>query len=70
MTRRTGRSKTVDYVNWLSGIALPDGFFQPASDVQLEILEYEEYRERARKERIGPAPPLFGYLLHGTSSSW
>ncbi|MEE8580535.1 MAG: hypothetical protein V3T33_03005 [Myxococcota bacterium] len=68
--RATGRSETVDYVSWLSGIPIPDAFFEPDAGIALEHFEYQEYRKRSRVERIGPAPPLYSHLLHGNQPSW
>ncbi len=68
--RKTGRTESVDYLNWLSDLPLPDAFFEPGPGVQLERLEYEEYRSRSRRERVGPAPPLYGHLLHGGKPNW
>jgi hypothetical protein len=63
--RRTGRRERVNYVNWLSGYTVPDSFFLPPPDIELERLSYAEFRERSVRENLGPAPPLFSHLLHG-----
>lgn len=63
--RNSGAHLVSDYVDWLSEVQVPAAFFEPDPRVQLERIEYEEYLERAPRERIGPAPVLFGDLLHG-----
>ena len=63
--RQSARTEIIRYVNWISGMEIPDSFFKPGSDVQLEHVGYEEYLERSPVEPLGPAPPIYGYLLHG-----
>jgi hypothetical protein len=63
--RATGATDSVDYLNWLSGMPLPDAFFEPDPRIELERVDYDDYRKRSVRERIGPAPVLFSYLLHG-----
>jgi hypothetical protein len=62
--RATGQESRIIYVRWLQH-GFPDDFFRPAPDVKLEQLSYEEYVARSAKEAVGPAPPLYAYLLHG-----
>ena len=64
--RKSGKEAVTHYLDWVSGIVLPDDFFEPDSSVKLENLSYDDYVRRAGKEEIGPAPPLFRELLHGT----
>jgi hypothetical protein len=64
--RKSGKEAVTRYLDWVSGIALPDAFFVPDSSVELEQLSYQDYLRRAGNEEIGPAPPLFRGLLHGT----
>jgi hypothetical protein len=63
--RASGRSAETSYVEWLRDVDVPDWFFEPEPGVTLEHFTYEQYVERAPKERIGPAPPFFRELLHG-----
>ncbi len=63
--RDSGARITTDYVDWLSAVQPPAAFFEPDARVQLERIEYDEYIQRASRERLGPAPVLFGDLLHG-----
>ena len=63
--RNSGAQVITDYVDWLSAIEAPAAFFEPDPRVQLERIEYAEYMDRASRERLGPAPVLFGDLLHG-----
>jgi hypothetical protein len=62
---RSGAHAVTDYVDWLRDLPLPDSFFEPEPNVQLERIEYDEYLKRAEKGPVGPAPVLFGDLLHG-----
>jgi hypothetical protein len=64
--RSTGKEAVKHYVDWTSALPLPDEFFEPDPAVTLEHLSYDDYLRRASDEPIGPAPPLFGHLLHGT----
>ncbi len=65
-SRKSGKEAVTRYLNWASGLALSDDFFQPDPGVALEHLTYDDYVRRAGEEQIGPAPPLFRELLHGT----
>jgi hypothetical protein len=65
--RESGVHIVTDYVDWLSALELPPAFFEPDPRIQLERLEYDEYLQRARRGPLGPAPVLFGDLLHGPS---
>ena len=65
-SRASGKEALTRYLDWTRGLALSDAFFEPEPDVKLEPLSYEEYVARAGKEQIGPAPPFFRDLLHGT----
>lgn len=64
--RSSGKEALTRYLDWTRGLALSDAFFEPEPDVALESLSYDEYVARAAKEQIGPAPPFFRDLLHGT----
>jgi hypothetical protein len=66
--RDSGVHVVTDYVDWLSEMNLPPAFFEPDPRIQVERLEYEEYRQRASQGRVGPAPVLFSDLLHGPQS--
>jgi hypothetical protein len=62
--RASGQEVKVVYLRWVQG-AFPDALFLPDPAVKLEPLTYEEYVARSQKAVVGPAPPLFDYLLHG-----
>lgn len=64
--RDSGVHVITDYVDWLSGLELPPAFFEPDPRIELERLEYDEYVRRAPQGPLGPAPVLFGDLLHGS----
>lgn len=64
--RGSGRTTRIHYLDWTSGMRLPESFLGLPEDVELERVSYEAYNERSSQgERVGPAPPLFGELLHG-----
>jgi hypothetical protein len=65
--RKTGKQALTRYLDWVSGLPLPDDFFEPDESVKLEHVSYDDYVRRAGKEQIGPAPPFFRGLLHGTN---
>jgi hypothetical protein len=64
--RSSGKEAITRYFDWASGLALSDEFFEPGSAVTLEHVTYDEYVRRAADEKVGPAPPFFRELLHGT----
>ncbi|RIL06707.1 MAG: hypothetical protein DCC71_05945 [Proteobacteria bacterium] len=63
--RESGTHTISDYIDWLSGMELPDAFFEPDPRVQLEAIEYADYVKRSGEGPVGPAPVLFSPLLHG-----
>lgn len=63
--RDSGVHIVTDYVDWLSELDLPPAFFEPDPRIQVERLEYDEYVQRSAQGPLGPAPVLFGDLLHG-----
>lgn len=63
--RGTGRSMESRYLHWSRELEIPDTFFAPPSDAELERVSYQEYVERSSQERLGPAPPFHAELLHG-----
>jgi hypothetical protein len=63
--RATATTGKVEYVNWLYGPKIWDGFFAPDPRIDLERISYEQYRERVGRGPIGPAPVLYSQLLHG-----
>jgi hypothetical protein len=64
--RDTQKTTTTDFLNWLTGLSIADGYFQPESGVALERLDFEDYAKRsATGEPIGPVPVLYTDLLVG-----
>jgi len=64
--RNSGQTTYVDYSNWMLGLLISDAFFEPDERISMERLGYEEYQARtARGQSAGPAPVLYGDLLHG-----
>ena len=64
--RASGQSSTVRYLDWTRGIPVPDRFFQPDPNWQIEHFDYDDYRKRSRQAPVGPAPPFYSTLLHGS----
>jgi outer membrane lipoprotein-sorting protein len=63
--RDNGVHTTTDYIDWISDLPLPDAFFEPDPRIPLETVEYADYLKRSGEGPVGPAPVLFGPLLHG-----
>jgi len=63
--RNTGTMNRRVYLRWVES-AWPDALFEPGKDVKLEEISYEDYVERSKKGPVGPAPPFYADLLHGT----
>jgi hypothetical protein len=63
--RDTGAKATTDYIDWIGDLPLDDSFFDPDPRVELERVEYADYVTRSQTGPVGPAPVLFGNLLHG-----
>lgn len=63
--RRSGQKRYTDYVNWRSGLPIPDSFFEPDPAVELERMEFDEYLRRSVETGpVGPVPVLYSNLLH------
>lgn len=63
--RVSGSTVRQDFVDWARELELPDRFFAPEPDFQIEQLEYSEYLERAGNEKEFLLPVLMRELLHG-----
>lgn len=63
--RENGVHTITDYIDWISGLPLPDVFFEPDPRIPLETVEYADYLKRSAQAPVGPAPVMFSPLLHG-----
>ncbi len=64
--RDTGRTVTTEYINWLTGLSIADGFFEPEASIKLERFDFDAYMKRSSTgEPIGPVPVLYIDLLVG-----
>jgi len=64
--RDAQKTTTTDFVNWLTGLSIADGFFEPESSIALQRLDFETYVKRSSTgEPIGPVPVLYTDLLVG-----
>ena len=63
--RSRGHTVRLDWINWLTGMNVPESFFMPPPNVELEEFEsYDDYRIRLAEEGpIPPALPFFKDLL-------
>lgn len=64
--RKAGVEIQYHYLDWARAVELPDSFFAPAPDINLERVAYDDYVTRSKTAPVGPAPPFFATLLHGT----
>ena len=64
--RRTASRQATDYMDWVSGLALSDNYFEPGVGVEIKTYEFEEYvRQTGRVGTVGPVPVLYTDLLRG-----
>ena len=63
--RTSGETRREDFIDWARDLELPDAFFQPASTVTVERLEYNQYGERVEDRTSSLVPILIPELLHG-----
>lgn len=64
--RSTASQQATDYIDWLTGLALPDTYFEPDPNVEIQTYEFEEYlRQTVETGMVGPVPVLYTDLLRG-----
>jgi hypothetical protein len=64
--RRTANQQTTDYLDWLTGLVIPDTFFNPDERMDIKSYTFEEYAHFTSKiGGIGPVPVLYMDLLRG-----
>jgi hypothetical protein len=64
--RRTRSEQSTDYIDWLTGLTLPDRYFAPDPVVRIVSYEFEEFAlEFAKRGSVGPVPVLYSDLLRG-----
>jgi hypothetical protein len=69
-SRSRHRTRYTDYSNWMTGIPVPDAFFEPETGVKLDRYEFEDYlRTSVHEGPVGPVPVLYADLLHGGRES-
>jgi hypothetical protein len=65
-SRKTAATQVTDYTDWLTGLTLPDRYFEPDHAVLIESYELEEYAAALAKHGVvGPVPVLYDDLLRG-----
>jgi hypothetical protein len=64
--RKSGSTRYKDYADWVSGLPVPDAFFEPEPGIQFERFELDEYIESTlAKDPSATLPILYQELLHG-----
>lgn len=64
--RATGMRMYTDYVNWVSGLPIPDIFFEPPETIVFHRFTLQEFLlQTAREGAVSPAPIMHKDLLHG-----
>jgi hypothetical protein len=64
--RRTAMTQNTDYIDWLTGLVIPQEFFLVDSRIELVAYEFEEYVHFTSKVGgVGPVPVLYMDLLRG-----
>jgi len=64
--RSTGQTQATDYLDWLTGIDIPDSYFEVDSNVEITSYEFDEYGFfLAKTGSLGPVPVLYADLLRG-----
>lgn len=64
--RSTGTHQSTDYVDWLTGLALPDTYFDLDPNVEITSYEFDEWLLFTGKlGNVGPVPVLYADLLRG-----
>jgi hypothetical protein len=64
--RRTATKQATDYIDWLTGLVIPDDFFTPEPRIEITSYEFEEYAQFTSKiGGVGPVPVLYMDLLRG-----
>lgn len=63
--RRAAATIRTDYVQWATGLELPDRVFEPDPRFSVESLSYDEYTKRSTSGDPPSVPVLHANLLHG-----
>jgi outer membrane lipoprotein-sorting protein len=65
--RNTATRQATDFFDWLTGLTLPDSYFEVDPNVEVQSYEFEEYLHWMGKlGTIGPVPVLYADLLRGS----
>jgi len=63
--RATGQRRYTDYLSWRSGLQIPDAFFEPEADLELERMSFAAYLSRsAEAGPVGPVPVFYANRLY------
>ena len=64
--RRTATEQSTDYIDWLTGLVIPDIFFEADPRIDITSYEFSEYaRFTGKVGGVGPVPVLYMDLLRG-----
>jgi hypothetical protein len=63
--RLSGKILSTDFLNWMSGLAISDAFFEPEPGIDFVRLSFDEYLMRqAEHKPLGPVPIFYTDLLY------
>ena len=64
--RKSRSTRYKEYVDWVSGLPVPDAFFEPEPGIRFERFELDEYTQNTlAKDSAATFPILHKDLLHG-----
>lgn len=63
--RSSGTKNRRVYLRWVE-TPFPKDLFEPPAGAKLESISYDDYVARSKQGPVGPAPPFYSDLLHGT----
>ncbi len=65
-SRQSGSTRYKEYIDWVSGFAVSEAFFEPGPRIQFERFELDEYiKSTIAKDAAATLPILYQELLHG-----
>jgi outer membrane lipoprotein-sorting protein len=65
-SRQSGSTRYKEYIDWVSGLAVSEAFFEPGPRIQFERFELDEYiKSTLAKDPAATLPILYQELLHG-----
>jgi len=62
--RQSASQRTTDWINWQRDLSIPDAFFSPETNAQLEEMDHAEYLRRSPEGDLPRVPVLYLRLLY------